>query len=113
MFKEYAVGALEGTIQEVARDFQGIEHAYEDSIRFRRQLIQYFESHTWTIRFKPNVIRWPWNKKGNLRNRLSVSIPDQSGEWVVVGAVSVPRAVIGHVKDWPEDLRRSSEVVGS
>lgn len=107
MFNEYSLGKsltdLGAAVSKIARDFEGVDLADENVVRFRRELIPYIESHTWTIRFKPNVIRWPCNKFGSPRNKLYVHVPNEEGEWINAGIIYIPKMVVGHVKDWPAD----------
>lgn len=95
MFKEYAVGnslsGLAKLIGRIEKDFPKVETASEEMLRFKADLLPDIVegNHTWTIRYKPGVIRWPCNSESSLRNELGVFFPDpdDNNNWVQFGVV--------------------------
>lgn len=124
MFKEYKLGKNyhlrsdkgQGSIvQRLEKEFsnlnkdgsRGLKTEPEGFLRFKLDLLYDLVEgeHTWTIRYKPNVIRWPYNDTLPLEpNRLSVLFQWESTEkWKEIGDLTIPRMAVGHVKDWPKD----------
>ena len=124
MFKEYTLGRKYTTrsdqgqgsiVQRIQRDFPEIEWEQVDSKHFLEFKLGLFSdlvegNHTWTVRYKPGVVRWPYNSYNKeSHNRLpfcfSEAIP--AGQFVLieeaaVGEVTIPKMAVGYIRDWPE-----------
>lgn len=126
MFQEYTLGknysrdskrGVGSIVQRLGRDFPetntgAITLKSEDSLRFKSDL--FFDiiggSHSWTVRYKPNTIRWPYNDQSTRKNRLDALFPDESENWLHFGSILVPNMAVGLVCDWPE---RHPSITGS
>lgn len=107
MFKEYLIGDgiddIEKVIGQLSADFEKAELKSDPMIRFKYELVPELVEgrHTWTMRYKPNGVRYPFSKNV-FRNLLPVCIdPEENGTWVPIGHVAIPRMAVGHVRDWP------------
>tara|TARA_Y100000310_G_scaffold317795_1_gene371078 strand:+ start:4161 stop:4673 length:513 start_codon:yes stop_codon:yes gene_type:complete len=109
MFKEYQLGETLNDLNiariQIKKDFEGTDIKSEDILRFKVDLLYDLVEgiHTWTVRYKPDVIRWPCNRHYSQRNLLPASVPGEDNELYEVGTVVLPKMVVGHVRDWPED----------
>ncbi|HII15439.1 MAG TPA: hypothetical protein HA362_03930 [Nanoarchaeota archaeon] len=108
MFREYRLGATKNSIDRaVARilaDFGDVVNHGEEMLRFAYDLLPELVEgrHTWTIRYKPGGFRYPMSA-GDKKNVLPVCIdPDNDGNWERIGALSIPKMVVGYARDWPE-----------
>src|SRR3989344_8368020 len=104
MFKEYILGRnyhqrsenVGSIVQKIERDFPGVNTAntrietdFESFLRFKADLLLDIVEggHTWTIRYKPGVIRWPASQTVSQKpNRIAVYFPDpESDNWKING----------------------------
>ena len=123
MFKEYTLGrkydkGSNSLVRRIRADFPGVDRspinhptlpaeittAPEGYLRFKPDLLYDLVEgeHTWTIRYKPNIIRWPC---GDIElNRLDVLFQWEPTEnWKVIGDLDIPSMAVGHVRDWPKN----------